>query len=83
MGHVVLAEEAYCRKLDEEAPISPNERKLFLEAWKKKHVTERGNQIGLKDGPQFSFLTGIFFATSTSKVNVPLLQKGSGSAPHH
>ena len=36
LGHVVLAEEGYCRKLDKEAPLSPNERKSFLEAWEEK-----------------------------------------------
>ena len=77
LGHVVLAEEGYRRKLNEEAPLSPNERKPFLDKWKEKHAIELGNQLGLKDGPQFNFLTGILFATSTSKQNVPLLQKVS------
>jgi hypothetical protein len=30
--------------------------------------------IGLDNGPQFSFLTGVLFATSSSKHLVPLLQ---------
>ena len=77
LGHVVLAEEGYRRKNDEEPPLTPQERKPFLDNWKQQHAVELGNQIGLKDGPQFNFLSGILFATSTSKENVPLLQKVS------
>jgi hypothetical protein len=32
------------------------------------------NVLGLEDGPQFSFLTGVLFVPSSSKHLVPLLQ---------
>ena len=31
-------------------------------------------QLGPEDGPQIKFLTGVFIATSTSKMQVPLVQ---------
>ncbi len=33
------------------------------------------NALGLEDGPQFKFLTGIMIAPSTSKKQVPFLQE--------
>ena len=77
LGHVVLAEEDYRRKYDGEPPLEATERSAFVDKWKKNHATQMCDQLGLKDGPQFEFLTGILFAPSTTKVTVPLLQNVS------
>ena len=43
--------------------------------WRFKNAIELENQVGLKDGPQFQFLSGILFSPSTSTSTVPLLQR--------
>jgi hypothetical protein len=80
LGHVVLAEEDYRRKYDGESPLPSNEHSTFVEKWKKQHATKLCDKLGLKDGPQFDFLTGILFAPTTT-ITVPLLQKVSALVP--
>ena len=77
LGHVVIAEEVFHRKVDGEAPLGANERANFVDEWKRANAAEIANQLGIKDGPQFDFLTGILFAPATTKHTVPLLQNVS------
>jgi hypothetical protein len=77
LGHVVLAEEDYRRKYDGESPLAANERAPFVEKWKRQHASQMSEQLGLKDGPQFEFLSGILFAPSTTRITVPLMQNVS------
>ena len=77
LGHVVLAEEDYCRKYDGETPLAANECAPFVEKWKRQHASQMCEQLGLKDGPQFEFLSGILFVPSTTRITVPLMQNVS------
>ena len=74
LGHVVIAEEEYRRKYDGLPPFGAMEKSSFVDKWKRDHESEITKQLGYKTGPQYQFLTGILFATSTSKITVPLLQ---------
>ena len=74
LGHVVIAEEEFCRKYEGLEPFGATERSAFVDKWKRKHEREITQQLGYKSGPQFQFLSGILFATSVSKHTVPLLQ---------
>ena len=38
------------------------------------------DQLGLKDGQQFGFITGILFVPTNTKVTIPLLQNVSDYA---
>ena len=77
LGHVVIAEEEYRRKYEGLPPFAANERSAYVDEWKRGHEKEITKQLGYKTGPQFEFLSGILFATSTSKVTVPALQNVS------
>ena len=77
LGHVVIAEEIFRRKLDGEEALAANERSKFVEEWKRKNAKAIANQLGVRDGPQLQFLSGILFAPATAKDTVPLLQKVS------
>ncbi len=46
----------------------------YVNQWKAKNELFLNNVFGFEDGPQFLFLTGILFATSSSKHLAPLLQ---------
>ncbi len=46
----------------------------YVNKWKANHELFLNNVFGLKDGPQILFLTGILFATSSSKHLALLLQ---------
>ena len=74
LGHVVIAEEIFRRKLDGEEALAANDCSKFVEEWKQNNASEIANQLGVKDGPQLQFLFGIIFAPATSKDTVPLLQ---------
>jgi hypothetical protein len=50
------------------------EQLKFIKKWKTDNDVYLNNGFGMEDGPQFLFLTGIFFATLSSKHLVPLLQ---------
>lgn len=58
-----------------EQQLDPTERNGFVAAWKKKHAIKLDAALGLVDGPQHRFLTGICFATAASVDTVPHLQK--------
>jgi hypothetical protein len=45
-----------------------------IKKWKTDNDVYLNNVSGMEDGPQFLFLMGILFATSSSKHLVPLLQ---------
>ena len=46
----------------------------YVNKWKAENELFLNNMFGLEDGPQFLFLTGILFATASSKHLAPLLQ---------
>jgi hypothetical protein len=46
----------------------------FVNKWKKEKELYLNEVFGLEDGPQFKFVTGVLFATSSSKHMAPLLQ---------
>jgi hypothetical protein len=46
----------------------------YVNKWKAENERYLNTEFGFKDGPQFTFLTGVLFATSSSKHLVPLLQ---------
>ncbi len=50
------------------------EQLKFLKKWETDNDVYLNNVFGMEDGPQFLFLTGIHFATSSSMHLVPLLQ---------
>ena len=77
LGHVVIVEEVFHWKVDGEAALVANERSKFVEEWKRSNASEIAKQLGVKDGPQLGFLTGILFASVTTKHTVPLLQNVS------
>ena len=81
LGHVVIAEEEYHQKYEGLPPFGAHKRSGFVDQWKRDHEKEITKQLGYKTGPQFQFLGGIMFATSTSKVTVPVLQNVSGVYP--
>ncbi len=49
-------------------------RKEFVNDWLLPHKVALTNALGMDDGPEIKFLTGIFVAPSTSKVQAPFLQ---------
>ena len=46
----------------------------FVNKWKKEKELYLNEVFGLEDGPQFKFVTGVLFATSSSKHMAPFLQ---------
>ena len=75
LGFLVLAEESVRRKVKGEPQLQGNERNAFLSGWKEKNAIAIETAIGLEDGPQYQFLTGICFSPSTSVHTVGYLQK--------
>jgi hypothetical protein len=49
-------------------------RKVFVNDWLLHHKVALTNALGMDDGPEIKFLTGILVAPSTSKVQAPFLQ---------
>ncbi len=70
---IVLSEEVKRRKTANEI-MDKAEQLKFIKKWKTDNDVYLNNVFGMEDGPQFTFLTGILFATSSSKHLVPLLQ---------
>ncbi len=70
---IILSEEVEgCKKVKES--MDKAEQLKFIKKWKTDNDIYLNNVVGMEDGPQFLFLTGILFATSSSKHLVPLLQ---------
>jgi hypothetical protein len=72
---MILMEESVRRKAAGEPQLEGKERNTFVAAWKDKHAIDLESSLGLADGPQHRFLTGICFATSASTHTVGYLQK--------
>ncbi len=70
---IVLSEEVERRKKVNKI-MDKAEQLKFIKKWKTDNDVYHNNVFGMEDGPQFTFLTGILFATSSSKHLVPLLQ---------
>ncbi len=70
---IVLSEEVERRKKANKI-MDKAEQLKFIKEWKTDNDIYLNNVFGMEDGPQFTFLTGILFATSSSKHLVPLLQ---------
>jgi uncharacterized protein YybS (DUF2232 family) len=77
LEHVVIAEEEYRRKYEGLPLFCANKQSAFVDEWKRGHEKEITRQLGYKTGPQFQVLSGILFATLTSKVTAPVLQNVS------
>ena len=75
LGVVLIAEVNHDQKLKSLPPLEPDKRSELVARWRYKNAVELDKQVGLKDGPQFRFLSGILFAPLTSTSTVPLLQK--------
>jgi hypothetical protein len=69
---VLLEEVERCKKAKE--IMNKAEQLKFIKKWKTDNDNYLNNVFGMEDGPQFLFLMGILFATSSSKHLVPLLQ---------
>ncbi len=70
---MVLSEEVE-RRLKEKESMDKPQQKQFIKQWKVDNEVKINTVFGMEDGPQYSFLTGMLFATSSSKHMVPLLQ---------
>ncbi len=73
MTAIVLSEEVERRKKGKEI-LDKAEQLKFIKKWKTDNDVYLNNVFGMEEGPQFSFLMGILFATLSSKHLVPLLQ---------
>ena len=71
----VLYEENMRRKKEKLPALSKAMQKLFINKWKVLNELWLNSIFGLADGPQQRFLTGVLFATASSKSMVPLLQE--------
>ncbi len=65
IGIMILMEESLRRKTAGERQLEGKERNTFVTAWKEKHAIDLDSSLGLADGPQHRFLTGICFSTPT------------------
>ena len=71
---VVVHEEQQRRKKMKEPALDKTLQLQFVNKWKKEKELYLNEVFGLEDGPQFKFVTGVLFATSSSKHMAPLLQ---------
>jgi hypothetical protein len=75
---IVLSEEVERQKKAKEI-MDKAEQLKFLKKWKTDNDVYLNYVFGMEDGPQFLFLVGILFATSSSKHLVkktpPILQQ--------
>jgi hypothetical protein len=79
---IVLSEEV-ARRLKVKESMDKQEQVEYIKKWKADNEVYLSTVFGMEDGPQFYFLTGILFATSTSKNIVPLAQDViQGDAAH-
>ena len=70
---LVLAEEVD-RRLKSKQRMDKLEQLSFIKKWKEDNFKYIIDHFGVEGGPEFSFLTGIICATSSSKHMVPKLQ---------
>jgi hypothetical protein len=70
---IVLSEEVE-RRIKANKIMDKAAQQKFIKKWKTDNNVYLNNVFGMEDGQQFTFLTGILFATSSSKHLVPLLQ---------
>jgi hypothetical protein len=72
---IVLLEEVERRVKEKEATMDKQEQREYIKKWKADNEVYLSTEFGMEDSPRkFSFLSGILFATSTSKHLVPLAQ---------
>jgi hypothetical protein len=72
---VVVKEELDRREIANEPTLERGQPRLdYINEWLRKHELELTNSLGMEDGPDLKFLTGILIATSTSKAQAPFLQ---------
>ena len=74
VNSVVVHEEVQRRKKMKIPALTKTQQLKFLNKWKTEKELYLNEVFGLEDGPQFKFVTGILFATSSSKHMAPLLQ---------
>ncbi len=74
VSSVVLHQELIKRKKMKLPALDKTLQLKYVDQCKAKNELFLNNVFGLEDGPQFLFLTGILFATSSSKHLAPLLQ---------
>ena len=70
----VVREELKRREDKKEPALERSETEEFIKNWLMENDLHITKQLGPEDGPQIKFLTGVFIATSTSKMQVPLVQ---------
>ena len=63
------------RKKADKQSMTRQEKLEYINNWKKENKIFLCDALGLEDGPQYNFLTGIFILASTSKNQVPFLQE--------
>ena len=71
---VMLHEDLLRRKKMKLPALDKAGQLQYVNKWKAENELYLNTEFGFKDGPQFTFLTGVLFATSSSKHLVPLLQ---------
>ena len=71
---VVLHEDLLRRKKMKLPALDKAGQLQYVNKWKAKNELYLNTEFGFNDGPQSTFLTGILFATSSSKCLVLLLQ---------
>jgi hypothetical protein len=71
---VMLHEDLLRRKKMKLPALDKAGQLQYVNKWKAENELYLNTEFGFKDGPQFTFLTSILFATSSSKHLVPLLQ---------
>ena len=76
LGATVVREELKQREVMNEHALEMGAKtEQFIEDWLIEHEVPLTSQLGMDGGPPSKFLTGIFIATSTSKLQVPFLQE--------
>jgi hypothetical protein len=71
---VVLHEDLLRRKKMKVPALDKAGQLQYVNKWKAENELYLNAEFGFKDGPQLAFLTGVLFATSSSKHLIPLLQ---------
>jgi hypothetical protein len=73
--HAFVLKEESDRLKVEKLTMTRNKCQEYVNNWKKDNDIILCKALGLEDGPQYKFLTGIMIAPSTSKNQVPFLQE--------
>ena len=68
---VMLHEDLLRRKKMKLPALDKAGQLQYVNKWKTENELYLNTEFGFKDGPQFTFLTGVLFATSSSKLLVP------------